>query len=117
MYLSRIRLDNKKRETYKFLCSQQVAHATIEAAFSDKEKTRKLWRLDYYKGEPYILILSKDKPNFSRFASQFGYSDEGGETKIIKKYLICWLRDRSIDLDYVLTLYIVLVWEKVKEER
>jgi len=87
MYLSRIRLDNKKRETYKFLCSQQVAHATIEGAFFDKEKTRKLWRLDYYQGEPYVLILSKDKPNFSRLASQFGYSDEGGETKDYQKVL------------------------------
>jgi CRISPR system Cascade subunit CasE len=87
MYLSRIKLNTEERATIKLLSSPQVVHATIEAAFIETQKTRKLWRLDYFKGHPYVIILSQDKPNLTQFNTQFGYPDLPGEIRDYQKVL------------------------------
>lgn len=81
MYLSRIKLNTTIRNTMKFLSSPQVAHATIEASFADDDQSRKLWRLDHYRGQAYILLLSQEKPVLDSFISQFGYTGDTGEIR------------------------------------
>lgn len=89
MYLSRIKLNINEKATVKFLQSPQVAHATIEGAFDDSDRTRKLWRLDYYKGHPYVLLLSHNKPDLASFIEQFGYPDELQEIRDYQRLLDC----------------------------
>lgn len=85
MYLSRVKINTNIRNTIKFLSSPQVMHAAVEASFADNDNTRKLWRIDYYMGKPYILIFSSNKPDFTSFINQFGYTDELGEIKDYQK--------------------------------
>lgn len=72
MYLSRIQLDDKLRETMRALSSPHILHGAIEQGFSDKEN-RKLWRVDWLNNACYLLVLSKETPDFTHIANQFGY--------------------------------------------
>lgn len=87
MYLSRIKLNIGERNTIKFLSSLQVAHASVAASFNVDDQTRKLWRLDYFHGYPYVLILSCNKPNLTSFMSQFGNVNEPAEIRDYQKVL------------------------------
>lgn len=87
MYLSRIKLNTQIRNTFKLFNSQQVVHAAIEGAFGVESSGRKLWRLDYYQGQPYILLLSLEKPDLTSFIEQFGYTGKQAEIKDYQKVL------------------------------
>ena len=87
MYLSRIKLNMRKRGTVKFLSSLQVAHAAVESSFAADDETRKLWRLDYFQGHPYALIFSSNRPDLNNFIAQFGYEDEPEEIRDYKRVL------------------------------
>lgn len=71
MYLSRVQLDIKKRQTIKALSIKSMFHGAVENSFSGERK-RKLWRLDRLNGNYYLLILSQEKPDLSNVESQFG---------------------------------------------
>lgn len=75
MYLSRIELDAKLRETMRALSSPQILHGAIEQGFTDKAN-RKLWRVDWLNDACYLLVLSEEKPGFTHIASQFGYPSQ-----------------------------------------
>ncbi len=87
MYLSRVKINTSIRNTIKFLSSPQVVHAAVESSFADSDQTRKLWRLDYYQGQPYLLLLSQNKPDFAGLIAQFGYADMPGEMRDYQKVL------------------------------
>jgi len=94
MYLSRLELDLKKRDTMRALASPSVFHGAAEAAchahdaerqlslFPDlppdsqtslfEAKGRTLWRIDTLRGKTYLLILSRERPDLSRAVEQFG---------------------------------------------
>lgn len=80
MYLSRIRLDTKKRDTMLAFSNPQKFHGAVESAFPG-ERSRNLWRLDELCGETYLLVLSERQPDLSEAAKQFGYSGEDFETR------------------------------------
>lgn len=87
MYLSRIKLNKHSKRISHFLSSPQVAHATVEGAFSDEDNTRKLWRIDYYKDFYCVLLMSQNKPNLHSFIEQFGYPEEEPEIKDYTPFL------------------------------
>jgi CRISPR system Cascade subunit CasE len=87
MYLSRVKINTSIRNTLKFLSSPQVVHAVVEASFADSDQTRKLWRIDYYRGHSYMLLFSQNKPDFADFIKQFGYPDMSGEVRDYQKVL------------------------------
>lgn len=72
MYLSRIRLNENRRETMRALSFPQILHGAIEKAFRG-ERQRNLWRIDYLNGNCYLLILSPQPPDLTHIAEQFGY--------------------------------------------
>ncbi len=88
MYLTRMELDTRKRNTMKALFSPNLLHGAIEAAFSG-ERLRKLWRIDHLGSHCYILILSERKPQMEHAAEQFGISntEKMWETKEYSKLL------------------------------
>lgn len=71
MYLSRLTLDTANRNTMKALVSPSIFHGAIESSFIGSRK-RNLWRIDSLNGTQYLLILSKDTPDFADAARQFG---------------------------------------------
>ena len=79
MYLSRIKLDTSRTGTMRGLASPSVFHGAIECA--DKERTRKLWRVDTLYGEQILLVISEDRIDLTSVAEQFGY-DSSYESKI-----------------------------------
>lgn len=81
MYLSRVRINKDIRTSIKFLGSLQVMHATVEGCFAPDDASRKLWRLDYFHGRPYLLVLSQQQPDFSHLVEQFGYTGDTGESR------------------------------------
>jgi len=83
VYLSRIKLDKQSRNTRRALISPQLLHAAVENCFHNKDdvKERKLWRIDNFQNNLYLLVLSPGKPDFTQFAKQFCEADVTGETK------------------------------------
>lgn len=86
MYLSRIRLDTKKRSTMTAFSNPQKFHGAIESAFPG-ERGRNLWRLDELGGETYLLVLSEEIPDLSEAVKQFGHDGESFETRDYDKLL------------------------------
>ncbi len=80
MYLSRIELDPQKRDTMRALAFPNVMHGAIEQSFESKDE-RKLWRVDYFNGRCYLLVLSASKPDFSSLAAQFSPANTVAESR------------------------------------
>lgn len=82
MYLSRIRLNVRRRETQKALVLLQPMHAAIEQSFNEHGR-RNLWRIDWLENNCYLLVLSEQPPDFSKIVERYGYGSDGNgwETK------------------------------------
>ena len=80
MYFSRVPLDVSRRKTQVAMVSPNKIHGAVEEAFCEKQN-RNLWRIDQLRGKSYLLIVSKEKPDLSRIAAQFGFEDDWGESK------------------------------------
>jgi CRISPR system Cascade subunit CasE len=77
MYLTRVKLDIKRRETMRALSSPNLFHGAIEDSFG-RDRERKLWRIDLFRGDYYLLIVSGRKPEYNDLVRQFGKADELG---------------------------------------
>ena len=86
MYLSRIRLDTKNRQTMLALNSPNLFHGAIEASY-EGERKRTLWRIDSLNGDLYVLLQSENEPDLTAFCEQFGYRGEAWETKNYDDFL------------------------------
>lgn len=95
LFLSRILLNDRKRETIRALASPQVFHGAIESAFHTNEdrnigkRERILWRVDPLHGKRYLLLLSSSKPDLSSLIKQFGAPEDQpcGEVKEYDPFL------------------------------
>ncbi len=81
MYLSRIELDVKKRNTMIALANPQQFHGAVEMGFKGDRK-RNLWRLDKLGNKLYLILLSEDMPELGGIVQQFGT----GQAPEIKDY-------------------------------
>lgn len=82
MYLTRMELDIKNRNTMKLLQSRSKIHGVVESALREyKNRTRKLWRLDKLQERLYLLILSEEKPDLKDAVESYGKKTAGFETK------------------------------------
>ncbi len=79
MYLTRMQLDVKKRETMKAFASPNIVHGVVEHAFQGERK-RKLWRIDCLNGDWFLLIVSEDQPDLKEAVKQFGMAEGGAWT-------------------------------------
>lgn len=86
MYLSRIRLNEKKRDTQAALDSPSKFHGAVERCF-DAREDRKLWRIDTLHDAYYLLILSPGKPELTEIKRQFGFPGEGDQIKSYDAFL------------------------------
>lgn len=75
MYLTRMRLNIAKRDTLRALSCHSWFHGAVEDALS-RTNDRKLWRIDKLGGEYYLIVVSREKPDMSSAARQFGYPDD-----------------------------------------
>lgn len=73
MYLSRVELNLMHRAVAKALVSPNMLHGAIEQSFAGP-RGRNLWRIDTIGDKTWLLVLSHDKPDFTRLAVQFGAS-------------------------------------------
>lgn len=95
MLLSRVLLNDGKRETMRALASPQVIHGALENSFHsdnsklDESRKRLLWRIDYVGNKCYLLLLSEERPNLTLLVRQFGYPDihPQGETREYTPFL------------------------------
>ena len=70
MYLSRIKLDTKKRETMIALSNPQKIHGAIESALGiEHERLRSLWRIDELRGDRKSTRLNSSHRSLSRMPS------------------------------------------------
>ncbi|NLZ28288.1 MAG: type I-E CRISPR-associated protein Cas6/Cse3/CasE [Firmicutes bacterium] len=95
MYLSRVALNTRRRDTMAALASPQRLHAAVESSFPPglSVKGRSLWRIDLLANDTYLLVLSEQKPDFTHIVEQFGWpeADQKWETKNYN-YLIDQIR-------------------------
>lgn len=70
MYLSRVKIDVNNRRKTRDLDHLGAYHNWVEESFPDEvksgERSRKMWRIDQVDGDPYLLVLSKEKPDLKR---------------------------------------------------
>lgn len=89
MYLSRVLLDDRKRETMRAIASPQVIHGAVESSICwenvepNGSRKRLLWRVDYVADKCYLLLLSEERPNLTSLVRRFGYPEVElvGETR------------------------------------
>ena len=90
MYLSRIAIDPRRRETIRALSNLQIMHGLIERSFSG-ERRRRLWRLDEVGGQKYILIVSEERPDLKVMHEEIGLlsksPEEGTASKDYTRFL------------------------------
>lgn len=82
MYLSRIALNAKRRETMQALVIPPIMHGAVEKSF-EGERQRNLWRVDWMGDNCFLLVLSGEQSDFTHLVGQFGYTNykQGWETK------------------------------------
>ncbi len=70
MYLSRVEIDTTNRLALRGLNHLGAYHNWVEQSFpdefSEKIRTRKLWRIDQMQGKKYLLVVSETVPNCDR---------------------------------------------------
>ena len=71
MYLSKVELDTKKRETSRALYDRGKLHSILEDCFPG-ERQHPLWRLEANQGSYSLIILSNDKPDFESLYLRIG---------------------------------------------
>lgn len=83
MYLTRMYLNPRRRQTGRFLHDPQVMHAAVESAFpprntNENRRGRTLWRLDADASENKLklLILSTHEPSLEHIQEQAGWQTE-----------------------------------------
>lgn len=72
MYLSRIPLNMAKIETMRALTSPNMLHGAVAHSL-DTDGQRSLWRIDWLKEDPYLLVLSHNQPDFHEIAHRYGF--------------------------------------------
>lgn len=93
MYLSRVEINPRRRDTMSALASPEILHATVMASFPVMEKEgneRILWRIDTLDPSTYILVQSMIKPDFTHIVEQFGWSesDQKWDTVDYERFLL-----------------------------
>lgn len=86
MYLTRIALDDRRRETMQALASPGILHGAVGRCFGE-ERESCLWRIDRLHEVTHLLILSRDAPDCTAIAAQFGSPDDTGCTKAYDGFL------------------------------
>ena len=77
MYLARMRLNPRRRQTIRFRNDAQAMHAAVESSFPPSNvPDRNLWRLDGSREEPGLLILSERVPSLEHLQEQAGWETE-----------------------------------------
>ena len=74
MYLTRMELDLKNRQTVLAIASPSILHGMVETAFSGERK-RNLWRIDTLHEKTYLILLSTERPEMMNIYSQIGIKD------------------------------------------
>jgi len=92
MYLSRVEINPRRRDTIKALSSPEVIHAAVMSSFPTIGREggdRILWRIDELGPSTYILVQSSSKPDFTHIIEQFGWpdSEQQGETQDYTDFL------------------------------
>ena len=80
MVLSRIQLDTARRSTMRALASPNLLHGAVEGAFPGP-RVRNLWRIDTLGDKTWLLLLSREKPDLSKAAAQYGLAENAWESK------------------------------------
>ncbi len=83
MFISKIQLDPKKRETARALQDMGLFHSTIERSI-EGERPHILWRLE---PDMSIIAVSKEIPYWGDFHTKFGYSLKKPECKTYDAYI------------------------------
>lgn len=83
MFISRIQLNPRKRDTAKALQNRQLLHSAIERSI-DGERPHILWRLE---PDMSILAVSKDIPYLGDIQNQFGDVSVKPATKPYDAYI------------------------------
>lgn len=96
MYLTRMYLNGRRRQTMRFLRDPQAMHAAVESAFppdSDEQNSRLLWRIDTTQTDTKLFIVSSRVPSLEHVQEQAGWDTEATwETKSYDQLLTRLMR-------------------------
>ena len=86
MYLSRVTLDAANRRVMEGLVRPSLFHGAVERSVGD-EQGRSLWRIDQFKGNYCMLLVTRNLPNLTVIADQFGLQGAQCEAKNYDPFL------------------------------
>lgn len=77
MYLTRMHLNPRRRQTLRMSRDPQIMHAAVASSFPPSaEPGRVLWRLDESPSRSSLLIVSKEVPSLEHVQEQAGWETE-----------------------------------------
>lgn len=82
MFLTRMYLNPRRRQTGRFLRDPQAMHAAVESAFPPHTSNgRRLWRIDGEGENTKLLLLSEEPPSLEHVQEQAGWQTSSWETR------------------------------------
>lgn len=81
MYLSKVALDGKRGDTARLMASPHALHGAVESCFCGARR-RNLWRIDNLGGNPFLLVLSDEAPDFESLAGRYGPRELGSAWQV-----------------------------------
>lgn len=87
MFLSRVEINLRRRNTMRALSSPEVIHAAIMSSFPTlgrESGDRVLWRIDELGPSTHILVQSNMKPDFTHVVEQFGWPESEQQWETIE---------------------------------
>lgn len=72
-YLTRIKLNDSRRPTWKILNELEPLHAIVEKMFPSDDGGRILWRIDNTYAGNVLYVLSQEIPDATGVVEQFGW--------------------------------------------
>lgn len=86
MYISRVMLDTRKRETVKAFANREMLHGALSRCFNG-EYRKVLWRIDDRESNPALIAVSGEVPYLGGVQEQFGDARINPETKDYDRYV------------------------------
>ena len=86
MFLSRVVLDAANRKVMEGLVRPSLFHGAVERS-AGPERKRSLWRIDRFRGNYCMLLVTQDAPDLAVIADQFGLREAQPELKSYDAFL------------------------------
>lgn len=81
MFITRVKINYRRRGAVKLLTNPRAMHAAVEQGFPDDDHGRVLWRVDKHDHAHHLLVVSPQRPDLTHIVEQAGWDTAPPEVK------------------------------------